>query len=246
MLLLCRAVVHQLNRKGQDGIQNLDTQTHPRVTRGFGRPGPRARHLRVRLRRLDGQRRRELRRLGQRQRQPGRLLDPAGRLREGPRAGLPGRRRRRRRVLELVRRLRRSVACGRGGPAGRPRPLRARARHEASRRRRSRRLGLDRQQVQGHRPGVGGGLHRPQGQSAGHPGLGRPRPRRRRGHHPEPVHLGRCALEHHGRLRRPDQPGQVRGRGAAVRRRHARATPPFRIRAHRTRWRRSAPARATS
>ena len=42
---------------------------------------------------------------------------------------------------------------------------------------------------------------------------------------PEPVHLRRRALEPDGRLRQPDRPGQVRGRGARLHRPDPRAHP---------------------
>ena len=67
----------------------------------------------------------------------------------------------------------------------------------------------------------------------------------RRGRHPEPVHLGRRALEHHGRLRRPDQAGQVAEAGARLPEGALRATSPSRTRAPATRCRRSPRARAT-
>ena len=57
--------------------------------------------------------------------------------------------------------------------------------------------------VQGHRHRLGRRPRRPQGQPEAHQDLGRPRQAGRRGDHAEPVHLGRRALEHHGRLRRP-------------------------------------------
>ena len=61
---------------------------------------------------------------------------------EDARSRLPGRRRLRGRPRLLVRLLGRSVPRGRGRRTGRPRPPRARARHDASRRRRCRRRGL--------------------------------------------------------------------------------------------------------
>ena len=104
----------------------------------------------------------------------------------------------------------------RGRPAGRHRRALARAGHHAPRRRRPGRRGLEPGRVQGHRHRLGRGLRRPQGQPEGHQDLGRPDQGRRRGHHPEPVHLGRRAVEHHGRLRRPARAGQDRGGGARV------------------------------
>ena len=88
---------------------------------------PRPRRVRrLRQRRLE--RRRE-----RRDDRPGRLLDSADRLRGVDRAGvLRDARRLRGRLPELVRRLRRPVARGRGRPAGRRRAPAARAGHDPS------------------------------------------------------------------------------------------------------------------
>ena len=51
-------------------------------------------------------------------------------------------------------------------------------------------------------------------QSEGHQGLGRPPEAGRRGRHAQPVHLGRRALERHGRLRRLAEGGPDRRAGA--------------------------------
>ena len=63
---------------------------------------------------------------------------------------------------------------------------------------------------------LGRRLRRPQGQPEEHPDLGRPRLGERRGDHAEPVHLGRRAVEPHGRLRRSARAGQDGGRGGRV------------------------------
>ena len=73
----------------------------------------------------------------------------------------------------------------------------------------ARRRRLEPERVQGHRHRLGRRPRRPQGQPEEHQELGRPDQARRRGHHAEPVHLGRRALERHGRLRRAAQAGQV-------------------------------------
>ena len=104
---------------------------------------------------------------------------------------------------------------GGGRPEGRHRGLLARAGHdppgegEAGRRR------LERQPVQGHRHQLGRRDRDPQGQPEEHQGLERPDQARRRGDHAQPVHLGRCALERHGGVRRDVE----QGRGQAGRRR---------------------------
>ena len=59
-------------------------------------------------------------------------------------------------------------------------------------------------------------VRRPQGQPEEHQDLGRPDQGGRRGHHAEPVHLGRREVEPDGRLRRPARAGQVRGGGARL------------------------------
>ena len=61
--------------------------------------------------------------------------------------------------------------------------------------------------VQGHDHRLGRRDRHPQGQPEEHQGLDRPDQVRRPGHHAEPVHLRRRALEHHGRVRRrtPDK-----------------------------------------
>ena len=55
----------------------------------------------------------------------------------------------------------------------------------------------------GHR--LDRGVRRPPGQSEGHQDLGRPDQAGHPGHQPQPVHLGRRALERHGRVGRADQ-----------------------------------------
>ena len=59
----------------------------------------------------------------------------------------------------------------------------------------------NKQQVQGHRPELGRGPRRPQGQPRRDQVLRRPAEQGRRRRHPEPVQLRLGPLEHHGRLR---------------------------------------------
>ena len=109
-----------------------------------------------------------------------------------------------------------------------------------------RRRRLGRRPHQGLRQQLGRGLRRPQGQPQEHPDLGRPREGRRRGHHPEPVHLGRRAVEHRRGLRRPARAGQDQAAGARVPRRACSRTCRCSPRAPASRCRSSPPARATS
>ena len=86
--------------------------------------------------------------------------------------------------------------------------------------------GLEQGRVRRLRHQLGRRLRRPQGQPEEHQDLGRPDQARRRGDHAEPVHLGRRAVEHHGRLRRAARAGQVRGAGDRVPRRSCSTTSP--------------------
>ena len=119
-------------------------------------------------------------------------------------------------------------------------------RHGPRRRGRARRRRLGQRQVQGDRRGLRRLLRRPQGQPGQHHHLGPGRERRLRRRHPEPVHLRRRPLEHHGRLR-----GAASTRASRPRRRCRASSrccrPPWsRTRAPATRWGRSPAARATS
>ena len=69
---------------------------------------------------------------------------------------------------------------------------------------------------------LGRRARRPQGQPEGHQDLGGHHQGRRRGHHAEPVHLGRREVEPDGRLRLADRPGQVARGGDPVPARRAR------------------------
>ena len=75
--------------------------------------------------------------------------------------------------------------------------------------------------------------------------LERPAQARRRRRDAEPVHLGRRALEHHGRLRRVAEAGQDRRAGAGQPAQAVPATSSRRTRALASRCRRSRAARAT-
>ena len=66
----------------------------------------------------------------------------------------------------------------------------------------------DSNQYKGMITDSGGGARRPQGQPEAHHLLERPDQARRLGHRPEPGHVGRRALGHHGRLRRGVEQGR--------------------------------------
>ena len=110
----------------------------------------------------------------------------------------------------------RATRGGRSSPAsGRRRPPVARARHAGL---------VDAgivaadwtRHIQRHRPELGRGVRGPQGQSEEHPGLGRPRHRRRRGHHAEPVQSGGAQWNLMAAYGAQLNTGQVRGGGARV------------------------------
>ena len=133
----------------------------------------------------------------------GRLLHPAGRVHQAHQ-GVPGdARRQEHHVHPVLRRLRRPEPRGGGRPEGRRRRLLARAGHDppGQGRTSSPPTGTP-NQYKGMITDSVVVIGDPQGQPEEHQGLGRPDQARRPGHHAQPVHLGRRALEHHGRLRR--------------------------------------------
>ena len=95
----------------------------------------------------------------------------------------------------------------------------------------------DDERPQGHRPRQRRRLRRPPRQPQEHPDLGRPHPRRRHGHHPQPVHVRWRAVEHPGRLPAPDQGRQDRGGGASPTSPSCISTSRSRTRAPARRWR---------
>jgi hypothetical protein len=155
--------------------------------------------------------------VGRRQRhQPRRVFDAEGGLR-GPDPGVrqdaggQGRH-----VHPVVRRLRRPEPRGRERPSGGRRRVLARAGRGAPRGRRDRRPELERRPDQGDGHRLGRRPRGPQGQPEGHQVVRGPRQAGCRGHHAEPVHVGRRALERDGDLRQPDRAGQDRAAGRGL------------------------------
>ena len=173
----------------------------------------------------------------------------------------------RRRLQDVVRRVRRPGARRRGRPEGRRRDVLDRARHDAARRRRHRRPDLEGRAERGPRHDLGRLLRRARGQPEEHQDLGGPAQAGHRGADAEPVQLGRGEVEPARRLRprvgrrqeprgrarlrpRADHrarqgPGQVGPRGAAeLHRRQRRRAPVLRVRGdHREQERREARVR---
>ena len=123
--------------------------------------------------------------------------------------------RRGRRLLHaVVRRLGRPGAGGEGrSEGGHRRPL-ARSGRGRARQRGPRRLEVEEAVLQGHGHGLARRLRRPRRQPEEDQDLERPAAARRRGHHAEPVHVGRRPLERHGRVRSLEEGGQDRQAGA--------------------------------
>ena len=107
-----------------------------------------------------------------------------------------------RRLHAVLRLLRRADARGQGRARGRHRRALARSRRRRARRREPRRREVEEAVLQGHGHELGRRLRRARRQPEEDQELERPPPAGRRGRHAEPVHLGRRALEHHGRVRR--------------------------------------------
>ena len=147
-------------------------------------------------------------------RDPRRLHDAARGVR-GDHPAVPGHRGRPgRHVRGVVRTVRRPEPRGRGGPARRPRRVRALAGRRAARRARHRVAGLGRERAQAASSTTASSRSPSARATPRASRLGRPHPRGRRRHHAEPVHVGRCAVEPPGGL-----PGADRGRQDARKRR---------------------------
>ena len=119
-----------------------------------------------------------------------------------------------RRLLAVLRRIRRADASGEGGARRRHRRAVARPRHGRARRGGQSRCQVEEAVVQGHGHELRRRLRRSRRQPEAHQELERPDSPRRRDRHAQPVHVGRRALEHHGRLRLVEEAGQDGQAGA--------------------------------
>ena len=160
-----------------------------------------------------------------------RLLDARWRLQQDH-PGVPGHAGRQgRHVQAVLRRL--GHAGGRGAqraPGRRRQPL-ARPRRLGALAGRPRQHELEQGQVRRHGHRLDRRVRRAQGQPQEHQDLGRPDQARHPGHQPEPVHLGRRALERHGRVGRADQAAQDRRSRPTPTSRRSTRTSPCRTRA---------------
>ena len=174
-----------------------------------------------------------------------RLLDAAGGLRKAD-PGVPGDAGRQGRELQAVLRpVRRTEPRGRQRPARRRRQLLARTGRRTARQGRPRLRELEPERHARLRDQLGRRDHRAQGQPEAHHRLGGPGQAGRAGRDAEPVHVGRRALEHHGRVRRAAEGRQDPGAGAGIPDRRCSTTSSARTARRATRCRRSSPAAAT-
>ena len=151
---------------------------------------------------IAGHRLRRIRPAARHRAQARRVLHPARGLRQADPDVREDRGRQGRLVLAVLRRVGRAGPCREGRARGRPRRPLARTGRGRAREGGPRLQGLEEEALQGHGHGLRRRLRPPRRQPEEDQDVDRPPEAGSRGRHAEPVHVGRCPLEHHGRLRR--------------------------------------------